>query len=264
MNIAVLISGQLRDYKVNVQNHLKQLIEPNSCDVFAYVSIKNTIHTIGDNITQKYVETTEQDPDELTSELISIYGKYLKGFKIMAGEPTSDTFGTVGYFKRMMHNQMDNIRECFKMAKEHEKATGIVYDAFIRCRPDNSMFPSPVTLYNRLEPNRLYTTQYPSGWKDPWFFAFADSDTFDKYCSFDYLPDVDESSTDNNFPCPEYAIMDYFPRVGIEPEYIPNICRPFYGFNKEEPVEDFPFRDGKEKLISSDGELVEQVVNKNG
>ena len=55
MKVAVLITGQLRDYKINVQNHIKQIIEPNDADVFVYATDRNTLHTTGPNITQKYV-----------------------------------------------------------------------------------------------------------------------------------------------------------------------------------------------------------------
>jgi len=58
MKVAVLITGQLRDYKVNVLNQIKHLIEPNNADVFVYACNKNTLHTCGPNITQKYNITT--------------------------------------------------------------------------------------------------------------------------------------------------------------------------------------------------------------
>ena len=45
MKVAVLITGQLRDYKVNYTNHIKHLIEPNNADVFVYACTKNTIHS---------------------------------------------------------------------------------------------------------------------------------------------------------------------------------------------------------------------------
>ena len=34
MRVAVIITGQLRDYKINVLNQIKHLIEPNNADVF--------------------------------------------------------------------------------------------------------------------------------------------------------------------------------------------------------------------------------------
>ena len=47
MKVAVLITGQLRDYKINWRNHMKHLIEPNDADVFAYICTKNTLHSCG-------------------------------------------------------------------------------------------------------------------------------------------------------------------------------------------------------------------------
>ena len=48
MRVAVLITGQLRDYKINALNHVKHLIEPNDADVFVYACNKNTLHTCGE------------------------------------------------------------------------------------------------------------------------------------------------------------------------------------------------------------------------
>ena len=62
MRVAVIITGQLRDYKINCINHLKQIIEPNNADVFVYACSKNTLHTTGANVTQNYkiILTTTQ------------------------------------------------------------------------------------------------------------------------------------------------------------------------------------------------------------
>ena len=54
MKVAVTIAGQLRDYKINALNHIKSIIEPNDADVFVYACSKNTLHTVGANVTQKY------------------------------------------------------------------------------------------------------------------------------------------------------------------------------------------------------------------
>ena len=69
MKIAVLITGQLRDYKINCINHLKHIIEPNNADVFVYACSKNTLHTTGNNITQNYKVTTTSTKEEIESQV---------------------------------------------------------------------------------------------------------------------------------------------------------------------------------------------------
>ena len=89
-------------------------------------------------------------------------------------------------------------------------------------------------------------------------FFFSEPETFDKYCSFVYQKDADESRTDNNFECPELALERYLHQARIQPLFVQSICLPFYQYDKTQPVTDFPFRQAHEKLIDADGNLVEQ------
>jgi len=260
MRVAVVITGQLRDYKINCVNHIKHIIEPNDADVFIYACSKNTLHTTGDNVTQNYKVTTTDTPDKIESDVRAAYGKSLKELIIDENEELDESnFGTLGYFKKRMNNQMQNIRKGLLMAQEYSSKNDFKYDVIVRCRPDNSMFLRPVSLsaFN-IQPNEVYTTIYPSGHKDPWFFSFSEPDTFDKYCSFIYQKDADESRTDNNFECPEVALEKYLYENGMKVYFAPSICLPFYQYDKTQPVTDFPFRQVDEKLIDADGNLVEQ------
>ena len=73
MRVAVLITGQLRDYKVNYTNHMKHLILPNNADVFVYACTKNTIHSLGQSTSQKYNITSVQEPEILENEIREAY-----------------------------------------------------------------------------------------------------------------------------------------------------------------------------------------------
>jgi len=260
MKVAVLITGQLRDYKVNILNQIKHLIEPNNADVFVYACNKNTLHTCGPNITQKYNITTKQDAGKLMKNIKEQYGPALKSVEVNESEPLSDTdYGTLGYFRQRMQNQMDNIRKGFLMAQEYAQENGFEYDVVVRSRPDNSMYPKLINLSQmEIKENTLYSTQYYTGHRDPWFFSFATPGTFDKYCSFKYLPDADGTRTDNDFLCPEYAMEHYLPTMGIDIAYYIDICLTFTGYDKTLPVTDFPYRQEHEKLIDADGNLVDQ------
>ena len=80
MKIAVLITGQLRDYKINWLNHMKQLIEPNNADVFVYACDKNTLHTLGNvsQLNQKYISTNSYSSQSIKEDVKKIYGPFLK------------------------------------------------------------------------------------------------------------------------------------------------------------------------------------------
>ena len=119
---AILISGQLRDFKVNAQNQIKQLFEGNNVDVFVYACTKNMIHTLSPDLTgQEYSYTKEYKSEQLNKTLHDIYGEYLKVVKINDNELSLDTyypFGTIGYFKQGVDNQFYNIRQALKLADD--------------------------------------------------------------------------------------------------------------------------------------------------
>jgi len=262
VKVAVVITGQMRDYKVNCVNHIKHIIKPNNADVFVYACSTNTLHTTGPNITQKYVKTTKQESTELEKEISDNYGKFLKQVVINENENLDDSdFGTLGYFKRKMNNQMSNIREGFKLAKEYSAENGFDYDVIVRLRPDNSMFLNPVLLndFDILD-DHVYSTVYPSGHRDPWFFSFSKPTTFEKYCSFIYMDGEDESRTDNDFDCPEIALEKNLASLGIRNILYQSICRPFYQYDKTKPITFFPHVNLNEKLIDAKGNFVPVIT----
>jgi hypothetical protein len=262
VKVAVIITGQLRDYKINALNHIKQIIEPNNADVFVYACDKNTIHTCGENVTQKYNITSVESKESITKDVESLYGDNLKAVEINENESLSDEdFGTIGYFRKRMQNQMDNIRSGFLMAQRYAHENGFKYDVIIRSRPDNSQYADVVNLSDiNIEKGTIYSTQYPSGHRDPWFFSFGDPEAFDKYCSFRYLDGVDDTRTDSSFLCPEHAMERFLPTIGIRLRYIVGICEPFTGYDKTLPVKEFPYRNTEEKLLDKDGNWVPQIL----
>ena len=263
MKVAVLITGQLRDYKINWRNHMKHLIEPNDADVFAYICTKNTLHSCGKSLEQKYYTTNEYSEAEIVDSLKQIYGDHLKGIKVDSQENLpDDNFGTLGYFRTRMQNQIDNIGKGFDIATNFSLQSGFKYDIIVRCRPDNSMFPKPLNLKALNYPNDLiYSTMFtPSGHRDLCFFAMSNPSTFEKYCSYEYLKGEDPNRTDSNFKCTEHAWEDYLRTVGVKTKYIPDVCKPFTGFDKTQPVTDFPYRNEDEFLIDAEGNLIPQRI----
>lgn len=262
MKVAVLVTGQLRDYKVNWRNHMKHLIEPNDADVFVYACNKNTLHSCGKSLEQKYYSTKNYTSDEIKEDVREIYGDYLKEVIIDTNENLPDEgFGTLGYFRIRMQNQIDNIAKGFEMAKKYSKENGFEYDVIVRCRPDNNMFPKKVNLSAiTYQDDVIYSTIFtPSNHRDLCFFAMSNPYTFEKYCSFKYLEGEDGSRTDNNFMCTEHLWEVYLDSIGTKTKYIPNISKTFTGFDKTVPVTDFPFRNKDEFLIDHEGNFVKQV-----
>lgn len=261
MKVAVLITGQLRDYKINYTNHMKHLILPNNADVFVYACTKNTLHSCGNSLDQKYYMTNEYSEQEIKNSAKKIYGENLKSVVVDPQENLPDeNFGTLGYFRTRMQNQIDNIGHGFNMALEHSKANGFEYDVFVRSRPDNSMYPQMLDLSLLEYPDdAIYSTIFSSGHRDLCFFGAANKMTFEKYCSFKYLEGEDPDITDNNFVCTEHLWQDYLNSIGVEVRYIKDVCKPFTGFDKTLPVTDFPYRNKEEFLIDSEGNYKEQV-----
>lgn len=263
MKAAVLITGQLRDYKINWRNHMKHLIEPNNADVFSFISSKNTLHSCGKSLEQKYYLTNTYANNEIADSLNKIYGVHLKRIVVDNKENLPDeNFGTLGYFRTRMQNQIDNIGSGFAMAKEYSQANNFEYDVMVRCRPDNSMFPKPLSLGAlKYTNNVIYSTAFkPSGHRDLCFFAMSNPATFEKYCSFEYLKGEDPNRTDSNFVCTEHMWEDYLKTIGVQTKYIPDVCKPFTGFDKTMPITDFPYRNKEEMLIDAEGNLVSQVL----
>lgn len=265
MKVAVVITGQLRDYKINCQNHIEHLIKPNNADVFVYASTKNTIHTTGsgNQLTQKYILTNEYSSEEIVDGINQTYGSYVKNIVIDTEEKLPDNnFGTIAYFRQRMQNQIDNVGKGFNIAKKYSLDNNFKYDVIVRCRPDNSMFPKAVSLDKFDFPdNRIYSTVFqPSGHRDLCFFAAGNPVAFEKYCSFKYLENVDGNSTDGSLAgSTEYMWADYLHSIGVDTFFIENVCKPFTGFDKTLPVTDFPFRNKNELLIDSNGNFVKQV-----
>ena len=258
MRVAILITGQMRDYQVNLENHLKHIIQPNNADVFVYACNRNTIHTLGSSTSQKYNITSAEDSATLESQIRHAYGTNLREITIEENENLDDSdFGTLGYFKKRMNNQMSNIRKGYLMALEYSKENGFDYDIVVRCRPDNSMFLKPVYLEQfEIADGIIHSTVYPSGHRDPWFFSFSNPSTFDEYCSFIYMDGEDETRTDDNFDCPEVALEKYLTQTGKTTMLVPSICRPFYAYDKTQPITEFPYVRWDEKLLDADGNWV--------
>lgn len=258
MKTAVLITGQLRDYKVNCLNHIKHLIEPNNADVFVYACTQNTIHSCGKSLDQKYYRTDNYSKDEIIDNVSEIYGNHLKVIQVDDNEKlTEDDFGTLGYFRTPAQNQINNIGKGFAMAKSHGD-----YDVVIRCRPDNSMYLKPVEVRDfPFNDTTIYSTVFmPSRHRDLCFFAMANPHVFEKYCSYKYLKGEDPNRKDSNFLCTEHAWEGYLMQNGINVQYIPDVCRPFTQFDKSTKVADFPYRNEKEKLVDHHGNWVDQVI----
>ena len=263
MRTAVLITGQLRDYKVNCINHVKHLLEPNNADVFAYICTKNTLHSCGQSLEQKYYLTNEYQEEEIKTSLSEIYGDHLKDIVVDSNEKLpDDNFGTLGYFRTRMQNQIDNIAKGYELAKNYSKNNNFEYDVIIRCRPDNSVYLSPVDVSKiQFKDDLIYSTVFmPSGHRDLCFFAMSNPQTFEKYITYKYLDGEDASRTDSNFKCTEHAWEDYLVSMGVQVAYVQDICRPFTGFYKDRPVSDFPYRVKDAKLIDAEGNFVDQVI----
>ena len=246
---------------------LSNILYLNLLDIVKNYLIKIWISGTSDFVGQINWTTDKKAEDfcnEITESLHKIYGEHLKKLVIDNNENLPDeNFGTLGYFRTRMQNQIDNIGAGFSMAKNYSYNNNFDYDVVVRCRPDNSMFPRPLTLSAiKYHNDVIYSTVFtPSGHRDLCFFAMSNPYTFEKYCSFKYLHGEDPDRTDNNFTCTEHMWENYLKSIGVRTKYIPDICRPFTGFDKTRPISDFPYRNENEMLIDAEGNFVKQVLS---
>ena len=146
---------------------MKHLIEPNQADVFVYACNKNTIHSLGQSTSQRYNVTSVESSEALENQVKKQYGKSLIEVQTNSEEELSDdNFGTLGYFKKRMNNQMTNIRKCFEIAISHSDKEGFEYDFIVRLRPDNSMLPQKVDISSfDCREGLIHSTVYPKSSK---------------------------------------------------------------------------------------------------
>ena len=259
--IAILITGQLRDYQVNAQNHIEHLIEPNKADVFVYACTRNTMHTLGPNVVQSYVTTTEYDKKSLIEEITSVYGDSLKNVEVNEKETNPHDLypvKTLGHYREGMLNQLRNVRYGFEMCQKYAEQNGFKYDLVVRLRPDNCVFMNKIDMLEfDVEKNTIYSTMFPSGHRDPCFFSMGSPEAFYEYCTYEHLINEDPNRTDDNFLSFEDGIEKDLRDKEVKHVYVKTICQPYYDYYKKE-ISDFPHRDNSKFLIHHDGTLVSQ------
>jgi hypothetical protein len=259
--IAVLVTGQLRDYQVNIFNHLEHLIKPNSTDVFVYACTRNTMHSLGPNVVQSYTTTTQKTKEEIVKECKNFYGDYLKKIDVNENETNPHDLyepKTLGHYREGMLNQLRNVKKGYEMSQNYAKENNFEYDIIVRLRPDNCIFMNSVDLANfKYEKNAIYSAMFPSGHRDPCFFSMGHPEAFIKYCSYEHLINEDPNRIDNNFLSFEAGIEKDLSGKLVKHYYIKGICQPFYDYYKKS-ISDFPHRNESANLIHHDGSLVSQ------
>lgn len=259
--IAILVTGQLRDYQANVMNHIEHLIKPNKADVFVYACTRNTMHSLGPNVTQSYVTTNNIEKDKLIKECKKFYGSYLKEIEFNENEINPHDLyppKTLGHYREGMLNQLRNVKKGYEMCKKYSQDKGFKYDLIIRLRPDNCVFMNKVELFNfDVAKNTIYSSMFYTGHRDPCFFSMGEPDSFYKYCSYEHLINEDPNRTDDNFLSFEAGIEKDLQDKNVNHYYIKGICQPFYDYHKKS-IKDFPFRNLKALLIHHDGNLISQ------
>lgn len=155
MKVAVLMSGNMYNYKHSYNTIIDNLLKPYDCDLFIYTTYKNKIRDYPENldITQeerrkieemfspylKQIVFSEEDPtysDELKIES----ERYLKCIENFTYETPECYYYGPAHVRQI--DQYFRVLKCLKMSKKYGK-----YDVVIRCRPDDYI-KKPIILKN--------------------------------------------------------------------------------------------------------------------
>ena len=253
MKIAVLLSGQLRDFENVSENHLKHFIEPNNADIFATISTSNF----------DYFRDKENPPDvtkwifklnykdniqDAKQRIETAYDSYIKDLKIIDNESIPENQGTMEYYRYFLRNQFNNNTISFNMAKAWEKEHKIQYDLFVRLRLDKTVFPNLIKI-DKFDKNTAYT-----GHIEPCtFFCVGDKNVMEQYCNFNYLENYIYQEGDNmenfRFPPAPIEILKHM-KNNINIRIQPNLCTFYCGESSKGRtlIGNFPYIKNKGKF----------------
>jgi len=208
MKIALLMTGQCRQLWLTAPSLYKNVIEPNSADVFLYLN-KNSMEPDCGNETEEIVNAafpknvkslifTDDNYNKEVEELYkSNYDKIDGQYKKLGRDKWDKNLN--------LHNsdQYFKLKKCAEAAVEYANKNNFTYDIMLRCRPDIGWL-NVCDLQRPASPNTLYVnhskhiiTGEVFDWVEDTCF-FGDQDSMLKFCS-----DFSDSMVDQLDICDE-------------------------------------------------------------
>lgn len=217
--VAVLVSGQLRDYEVGLKNIREFIAAPLNADVFIHTWNRSGIPRIGRAISAEfltYLRSRNLPTDErLAAEfpiINQVFGSSYPSVSeiknlssaisvVLEEEPESlrihRSIENVNFPSKWAHYSYGSlpmyykIRSCFSIMSQYEHNNDIKYDIIIRVRPDLSFstrIPNKI-LSEVCRTRSIYVNSFHFDHCDDQF-AIGTRDVMERYSTlFDYLPD---------------------------------------------------------------------------
>jgi hypothetical protein len=218
MKVALLFSGNVRNFKDTHRSFFHYFIKDNDCDVF--------IHTWNtkDSNTSSWWRKEKKSRKFSLEDLCKIYRP-----KAIEVEDYLDSFQSKRFKNVFLHNLMSmqyGIKSVFGLFDSYRKKTGAEYDIVVRVRFDlifKSIFNNN-EFYDCINSNSVYlpksmTYKVLNGVSD--VFAFGPPCLMEKYCNFfDNL--IDNSglcSEDGGVIVPEFLLDDYLKNNSVNVQY---------------------------------------------
>ena len=153
--VALLICGQLRDYKLCIQSILEQICLYYDYDI--YVSTQDSISIkprLGRGLFNQYMVNKISDTQEIKNYFNQLFGDHVKAFhiretydKLIADQQSDLTFNKI----RAWTGQFEDIQIAIQLALD----SNIQYEYFVKVRPD-VIITKPFIIENKSNENSIY------------------------------------------------------------------------------------------------------------
>jgi hypothetical protein len=207
MKVALCFSGQIRSFNLIKNDLLKNLIEPNNCDVFMHIWHKHD--------TSKYINYFNPSDNDYTH-----YGSYntdtLKNV-VDTLKPVSFQY-EYPFIPQNTRSALYSAMKSNQLKSDYENMMGFKYDAVIKSRTD-ILFQDIFSLDNMVG-NVVYLSFRPGGCggvNDS--LAYGSSSIMDVYCD---VYDAYKNTERINQPCPEGIIHEHLLNRGVQLQKPPN------------------------------------------
>lgn len=165
MKTALILNSPMRTYKKMYDNLLKNIIEPNNCDIY--------IHT---SLCDQYKKDNKKD---LFKSITDLYKEKLKGILIEDDSEINNNieqyfYTGISYYRKNDIKSAYRLKKCFIMIEHYENKNNFKYTYVIKYRPDISI-NKKLTLSDIKDINSnkyLYSLQMST---QPWAILYNDS-----------------------------------------------------------------------------------------
>ena len=179
---ALIYVGCLKSYKLCIENHKNNIINPNNCDIFIVTSNTNCNGHI-----KRPCTYTEHDIDLYMEDILITFRKHY-GDKLKSIKMFDEINGKI-YTMRTLNLQY-KLYAAFEIITQYEKVTNVKYDNIIYLRPDANNIPKIELklIENKIKDNTIISNISPHEPNQIFpiisdHFAFGNRQSMEIYCN---------------------------------------------------------------------------------